>query len=44
MPMKQVGEKFGISDNSVRKWCVKLGLPSKVTEIKAYSNEEWEKI
>lgn len=24
-----VGKKFNVSDNSIRKWCIKLGIPSK---------------
>lgn len=40
----ELGRRFGITDNSVRKWCVKMGLPSKTSEIKKYSREEWDKI
>lgn len=40
----QIGKMFGVSDNAVRKWCVGYGLPKKSSEIKSYSNEEWEKI
>lgn len=40
----EIGKKFNITDNSVRKWCDKFNLPRKATEIKKYSNEEWEKI
>lgn len=35
---------FNITDNAVRKWCIKYNLPSKKKEIKALSDEEWEKI
>lgn len=43
-PFTQIGQKFGIRDNSIRKWCDKFNLPRRVTEIKQYSDEEWEKI
>jgi hypothetical protein len=29
-----VGRKYGVSDNAVRKWCVKYGLPRTAKEIK----------
>ena len=40
----QLAKMFSVSDNAIRKWCIKLGLPSKKTEIKKYTDEEWEKI
>ena len=39
-----LGKKFGVTDNAIRKWCLKYNLPSKKTEIKKYSEEEWSKI
>lgn len=44
LPFLQIGKKFGVSDNSVRKWCVSYGLPSKKAAIISYSDEEWELI
>lgn len=44
IPFTQIGKMFNITDNAVRKWCIKYNLPSKKKEIKALSNEEWEKI
>lgn len=44
IPFVQIGKQFGVSDNAVRKWCDKYKLPRKVSEIKKYNNEEWEKI
>ena len=44
MPFTQIGTKFGVSDNAVRKWCDKYRLPRKASEIKSYSDEEWLKI
>lgn len=43
-PFTKIGEKYGVSDNAVRKWCDKYNLPRKSSEIKKISNEEWEKI
>lgn len=35
---------YKVSDNAIRKWCDNYKLPRKKTEIKNYSDEEWEKI
>ncbi len=43
-PFTKIGEKYNVSDNAIRKWCIQYNLPTKKTEIKKYSNEEWEKI
>lgn len=43
-PFTKIGEKFGVSDNAIRKWCISFNLPSRVKDIKAYSDIEWEKI
>lgn len=39
-----IGKDYGVSDNAIRKWCDAYGLPRKKTEIKSYSDEEWELI
>lgn len=44
MPMVQVGSKYLVSDNAVRKWCKSYNLPARVCDIKKYSDEEWENI
>ena len=44
MPFTQIGLKFNVTDNGIRKWCKKYNLPAKRSEIKNYSDEEWEKI
>lgn len=44
LPMTQIGKKFGVSDNAIRKRCIAYGLPSKKSEIKKYSKEEWDKV
>ena len=40
----ELSRQFGVSDNSIRKWCKAVNLPHKVTDIKLYSDEEWEKV
>ena len=44
MPFTKIGEKFGITDNAIRKWCDSYNLPRKSSEIKKYTDEEWELI
>lgn len=44
LPFTQIGKGFGVSDNAVRKWCINVGLPSKRTDIKAISDEDWKNI
>ena len=39
-----IGKKYGVSDNAIRKWCIAENLPSKKTEIKMYTDEDWSKI
>lgn len=41
LPFTKIGEKFGVSDNAIRKRCKSFGLPFKKTEIKKYSEEDW---
>lgn len=44
IPFTEIGRKYGVSDNAIRKWCQSENLPSKTKEIKSYSDEEWQKI
>lgn len=44
IPFTKIAEQYGCTDNAVRKWCDKEGLPRKKADIEAYSNEEWELI
>ena len=44
MSFTAIGKKYNVSDNAVRKWCDKYNLPRKASEIKKYSDEEWELI
>ena len=39
-----IGKQFGVTDNAIRKWCKTYNLPSKKSDIKSYSDEEWELI
>lgn len=39
-----IGNKYGVSDNTVRKWCDKYQLPRKATIIKQISDADWIKI
>lgn len=39
-----IGRKFGVRDNSIRKWCIKFNLPSRKKDICSLSDEEWELI
>ena len=40
----EIGRMFNVSDNAIRRWCDVEKLPRKKTEIKQYTDEEWEKI
>ena len=40
----QIGKKYNVADNSIRKWCDSYKLPRTKSEIKSYSDEEWNKI
>lgn len=37
----QIGKRFNVSDNTIRKWCKHFGLPYKAHDIKKYTDEEW---
>lgn len=39
-----IGRMYGVSDNAVRSWCKSYNLPAKKSEIKKFSNEDWDKI
>lgn len=40
----QLGKEYNVSDNAIRKWCLSMNLPTKKSEIKQYSDEEWSNI
>ena len=37
-----IGKMYGVTDNSVRKWCNTVGLPTSKKMIDAYTDEQWE--
>ena len=37
----EIGNKYGVTDRAVAKWCRKDGLPSTRKEIDSYSDKEW---
>ena len=34
----KVGEKYNVSDNSVKKWFISYGLPEHIKELKEHTN------
>ena len=40
----QIGKKYGVTDNAIRKWCKVYNLPFTKKNINSYSDEDWEKI
>lgn len=44
IPFTTIGKLYNVSDNTIRKWCAKVNLPTKSKIIKAFTDEEWEKI
>lgn len=43
-PFTEIGKMFGVTDNSVKKWCVHYNLPSKKKDIKQISDIDWQDI
>ena len=37
----EIGRMFGVSDNAIRRWCVKYNLPSRTKDIKIISDVDW---
>lgn len=44
LPFTQIASKYKVTDNAIRKWCDSQQLPRKKSEIKQYSDQEWDKI
>lgn len=44
LPFTEIGARYNVSDNAIRKWCDAEHLPRKKTEINSYSDEEWKLI
>ena len=43
-PFEVIGRDYNITGNGLKRWCDKFNLPRTKTEIKKYTDEEWEKI
>lgn len=41
LPFTQIGNKYGVTDNAIRKWCDNENLPKVKSEINAISDEDW---
>ena len=39
-----IGKNYGVTDNTVRKWCDGYGLPRKKSDIRNFTDEEWNEI
>lgn len=37
----QIGKRYSVSDNCIRKWCKSYNLPTRSGDIKKISNDEW---
>ena len=44
IPFTRIGKQFNVSDNTIRKWCISENLPSKIKDIKQYSDKDWDMI
>ena len=40
----EIGREYGVSDNTIRKWCDSYNLPRKVSDIKKYTDLEWDNL
>lgn len=40
----QIAKEYGVTDNTIRKWCKAYNLPFRSSEIKKYTDEEWNEI
>ena len=43
-PFTTIGAQFGVSDNTIKKWCKAYNLPYRKKDIKNFNQEEWNKI
>ncbi len=44
MPFTTIGKKYGVNDNTIRKWCIAYKLPKRKKDIENYTDREWELI
>ena len=40
----EIGRTYGVSDNAVKKWCDVYNLPRKKSDIKKYTDTEWQSV
>lgn len=43
-PFVQIAKQYGVTDNSIRKWCKSYNLPHRVQDIKKYDDNQWEAV
>lgn len=43
-PFVRIADMYKVSDNTIRKWCDRYGLPRKISDIQKYTDEEWKLI
>ena len=41
IPFTKIAEQYGVTDNSIRKWCDAYNLPRRKKDIAQYSDEDW---
>lgn len=41
MSFSAIGRKYNTSDNQIRRWCIRMNLPSRVSDIKLISDDDW---
>ena len=44
LPFTKIGEKFGVTNNAIVKWCKAEKLPFRKKDIILFSDEEWSKV
>lgn len=44
IPFTVIAKEYNVTDNAIRKWCIKYGLPSRKKDIVNYSQEEWDNL
>ena len=42
LPFVQIAKMYNVTDNAIKKWCIKYGLPSKRKQINKISDEDWD--
>ena len=40
----EIGKMYSVTDNAIKKWCIAERIPSKKSDIKKISDEDWKKI